>query len=357
MRKKLFIFGGTVLIVALAAGIYFWMTRPLPILTVTTWAGEYGRAQASALFQPYGDMADVDVRISQYNGGLDELREAVSTKTFRGDVIDFELPDAIAACNQDLLETLSPPDDPDDFVSGAIGKCWIGSVIYSRLIGYAPETFAGNPPEKLEDFFDLQNFPGPRGLRRNSAKYNLEMALLADGVAAKDVYTVLGSDDGISRALKKIQTIRPAIVWWTNSRQPLQMLADGRVAMTTMLNGDLFEAGTHKQKVGAIWDRQLYEVEAFGIPRGDPKLEMAVQFIDFATGAKGMAGVAAWVPYGPARRSAWGLVGQNPDLKIDMKPFSPTADGHFATAFAVDDAWWAAHGAQAEARWQAFLNQ
>jgi putative spermidine/putrescine transport system substrate-binding protein len=354
MRRFFKIAAGIVVALVVAAGIFIWWQRPNPILTVTTWAGEYGRAQQSALFQPYGDRADVDVRPSLYAGGLEELRQSIRTKNYRGDVIDFELPDAISACKEGLLEKLVPPADANDFVPGAIGPCWIGSVIYSRIIGYDPDKVA---PKAAKDFFDLVNFPGKRGLRKNSGKYNLEMALLADGVKPEEVYPLLATEVGISRALKNYQTIKSEIVWWSNSSEPLRMLEDGRVVMTTMLNEDLFKAATHNQKVGAVWDRQLYEMEAFGIARGTPKLEMAKAFLTFATSAEGMAGVAAWYPYGPARRSAWDKVGQNPELKIDMRPFSPTADGHFDTAFAVDDAWWKEHGALAESRWQTFVNQ
>ena len=341
-RKTAITLGLALLFLSAVTGAFFWFNRPKPILTVLTWSGEYGRAQASALFQPYGDETNTDVHIVQYDGDLKDLG--------RADVVDFEEPTAIAACSQGLLQDIKPENEKD-FVSGATGKCWIGSVIYSRIIAHSPNI----NPKKIEDFFDLKSFPGLRGVRKSSAKYNLELALLADGVAPGDVYSVLDSD--FSRALKKYQTIKQSIVWWTSSSQPLEMLREGRVTMTTMPNDQLFDAAQRKQAVGAIWDHELYEVEAFGIPKTTQKPDMAKDFVTFATRPEGMAGVAAWVAYGPARRSAWPLVGPNPDLKMDMSPYSPTAGDHFATAFKVDDAWWAAHGAEAEARWQAFVNQ
>jgi hypothetical protein len=61
------------------------------------------------------------------------------------------------------------------------------------------------------------------------------------------------------------------------------------------------------------------------------------------------------VPYGPARRSAQKLVGENPDLKIPMRDALPTA--HFDTAFLVDDGWWLTHQAEMSARWQEWLDR
>ena len=78
-----------------------------------------------------------------------------------------------------------------------------------------------------------------------------------------------------------------------------------------------------------------------------------MDFIRFATATRPLARTASWLPYGPARRSAWSQVGRNPDLKIAMAPFQPTA--HFGTAFAVDDGWWQNHLARLMPRWQAFV--
>ncbi|HEY5238622.1 MAG TPA: extracellular solute-binding protein [Rhizomicrobium sp.] len=353
------------LVVVAGAGAWFaWQSRPKPVLTVATWAGAYGRAQASAMFRPYGDAARADVRIALYDGGIDGLREQVSTRRYTWDVIDLELPDAIAACDAHLLEHIDrktlPPGLNElppqaDFVDGAISPCWVGSVVYSQVIAVAPKDYTGPQPKTAADFFDVQRFPGTRGLRRASPKFNLELALLADGVKPADVYATLETPDGLKRALAKLNTIRPFVVWWTHSSEPIAMLHSGAVAMTTALNGDVYDAAAHKQPVGIIWDRQLYELEVFGVPRGDPKRDMAMDFLRFATRAEPLAQMADWVPYGPARHSALSLVGKNPELHIAMRPFLPTAPENFATAFRVDDGWWMAHGAQMDAAWQQWL--
>jgi putative spermidine/putrescine transport system substrate-binding protein len=111
----------------------------------------------------------------------------------------------------------------------------------------------------------------------------------------------------------------------------------------------LAEAAQHGFAPNIIWDRQLYEFDAFGIPLNDPKKDTAMDYIRFATGTRALADVASWVPYGPARRSAFGLVGKNPDGP-DTRPFLPTA--HFDTAFAIDDGWWDQNGARTDLAWR-----
>jgi putative spermidine/putrescine transport system substrate-binding protein len=353
-------------LIVIAALIYFLFLRKAPVLTAVTWSGNYGRAQASALFLPYSQKTGINVHIAQYDGGLDELRKQVSHKQYSWDTIDLELPDAIAACREGLLEPIDTTTLPNgangepaasDFVPNALGPCWVGSVVYSQLIAYAPARFGSARPIALSDFFDIARFPGPRAMRSSSAKFNLEMALLADGVAPKDIYRVLSTDQGVERALAKLDTIRGAIVWWTRTSEPAAMLLDGRAAFATILNGDVYTAAIHHRGLGTIWDRQLYELDVFGIPKGNPKRDMAMSFIRFATSAPSLAGVSNWVPYGPARRSALKLVGKNPELGIAMRGFLPTAPEHFGTAFAVDDRWWQANGARISPRWQAWLSR
>jgi putative spermidine/putrescine transport system substrate-binding protein len=362
-RRWTFVLGGVAAAVIVAAGLLYWLTRPLPILTVATWSGPYSRAQANAMFRTYGDARRYDVRIALYDGGLGELRQMVGSHRYEWDVMDFELPDAIAACRAGLLARIDPASLPpgadgrpaaQDFVKSAIGPCWLGSVVYSEVIAYAPRRFAADPPRIAADFFDLKRFPGPRALRRG-AKFNLELALLADGIKPADVYDALLTPAGIDRALAKLDTLKGALVWWDSSADAVTMLNDGRAAMATALNGDIYDAAQHHQSVNVIWDRQLYELDVFGVPRGNPHTETAFDFIRFATGSEPLARVASWVPYGPARRSALPRVARNPELGIDMLPYLPTTPAHFATAFAVDDGWWQLHGAAIEPRWQAWL--
>jgi len=342
---------------------YLWMTKRGPELTVATWSGQYGHAQATAQMLPFERASRVNVRIAFYDGGIAGLARQVASKKYKWDVVDLEMPDAMAACRRGLLEPIdaatlpaAPNGSPaaDDFLPGAVGPCWVASVVYSQIVAYDPHRFVGIEPSSLADFFDVKRFPGPRAINRASGKLNLEMALLADGVAPQDVYSVLSTPQGVARALAKLDTIRSDLVWWSADHPPARMLADGRAAFATIRDGDAFDAITNGLRLGVIWDHQLYQFEAFGIPKGNPKRKLAMDFIRFATLAKHLANVAEWVPYGPARKSAAPLVGKNPELNIAMTPFLPTA--HFKTAFAVDDEWWQLHGADIAPLWQAWVS-
>ena len=195
--RRRFLYPMAFLLIALIGVLYF-QTRPAPILTVMSWPGAYGRAQASAQMRPYGAEKNVDVRPALWDGDLADVSAMVKSGQFKADVIDFELPKAAEACKQNLLERIDPailPPGADgtpaarDFVPGAIGPCWVGSMVYSQVMVFSPKL--KRVPASLADFFDTRKFPGKRALSRANAKFNLELALLADGVAPGEVYKTL----------------------------------------------------------------------------------------------------------------------------------------------------------------------
>src|SRR5882757_3416583 len=102
------------LLLALAAalialiGVLYLKTRPAPVLTVMTWPGAYGRAQASAQMRPYGAERGVDVRTALWDGDIKDISAMVEKRQFKADVIDMELPVAVQACSRDLLEKIDP---------------------------------------------------------------------------------------------------------------------------------------------------------------------------------------------------------------------------------------------------------
>ncbi len=367
MKKWLVIAGSAALFIAIALFFgYLYLTKPKPTLTVVTWPETYGHAQASAQLVPFAQASGTNVLIAVYDGGTREIARQVASKHYRWDVVDLELPDAVAACDSGLLEKVDAADLPaapngtpakDDFVPGAIGPCWVASVVYSQVMAYAPNNAAKVHPVDLAGFFDTKDFPGKRALSRNSAKFNIEFALLADGVAPKDLYDVLSTPQGVTRALAKLDSIRKDVVWYDGASEAAQMLGDGRAILALMPNWAVFDANNQTPASGLtldiIWDRQLYEMEVFGVPKGDPKRAKAMDFVRFATQARNLGNMSSWIAYGPARKSALAYVHTNPDMKVDMLPYLPTA--HFESAVAVDDGWWRLHGADVNTLWQAWI--
>lgn len=333
-------------------------SAPQKDLTVVSWGGNYTRSQMLAYVKPFRDQIGEWVVMETYNGGLDELRDQVATENVEWDVIDFELSDLIRGCSEGLLEkvdhgSLPPGEDgtpaSDDFIEGALTECGIGQTVYATVVGYNNAQFGNAAPTQIADFFDVAQFPGKRGLRRDP-RVIMEWALIADGVAPEDVYATLETEDGQAQAFAKMDEIKPHLVWWSDGEEPIALLDSGEVAMTSVWNGRMFRPIVEDGKDFTIlWDGQIWDIDSWGIPKGSYNKDKAMEFIQFATGSKPLAEQAKYISYGPARNSSMALIAD------DVKPMLPTTPENSENALQTDAAWWAEHQDELAQKFEAWL--
>jgi putative spermidine/putrescine transport system substrate-binding protein len=325
-------------------------------LTVVSWGGVYSTSQQEAIYRPFTRATGIEISDKVYAGTLDQIRSQQAGGEVAWDVVDVDPADAEAGCNEGLFEKLSfvlpaAPDGTqasDDFLPGTIHPCAIGSVAWSMVIartGSEGEVLADDlRPDSLADFFDLQTFPGGRGLRR-SPMANLEWALLADGVDPAAVYELLRSDAGVERALAKLDTIKEAIVWWQDASEPAELLTSGRVIMSSTYNAPIFnDIAVRQRPIELIWDRQLWDIDLWAILAGAPHREAALEFVRFATSTQPLARQTRWLPYGPVRRSSAPLAGDYVHTDIDVTPYLPTTPENLETALRNDALFWREEG-------------
>jgi putative spermidine/putrescine transport system substrate-binding protein len=335
-------------------------------LTVVSWGGAYTKSQIEAYHKPFAAKTGAEIASVDYDGGIAQIKTQVESGTQFWDVVDMEVADAALACGEGLLEKIDPailPPAPDgtpaaeDFVPNAVTPCAVTTILFSHIVAYNSTAFPeGKRPTKLADFFDVAAFPGKRGLRKTSPKINLEMALRADGVAGADVYATLATPEGLARAFRKLDSIRPHVVWWEAGAQPPQLLADREVAMTTAYNGRIFDAKiAENQPFEIVWDGQIQELDVLAIVKGAKNADVARAFIAFATSTQPLAEQARYIAYGPARKSSLPLVGTHAATGIAMAPHMPNAPENSATAIQVDSAWWAERQEELNQKWAAWL--
>ena len=91
--------------------------------------------------------------------------------------------------------------------------CSIVQLSFSTVIAFNPGAFPAVKPSRIADFFDIEGFPGKRGLRCAPVAM-LEWALLAYRIPYSQVYDLLSTDRGLDLAFRNLDRIRPHIVWW-----------------------------------------------------------------------------------------------------------------------------------------------
>ena len=333
-------------------------------LTVVSWGGPYTQSQAEAYHKPWMARTGHRVLSEDYSGGLSEIKSQVLAGNVTWDVVDIEAAEGLLGCDEGLLEEIDPsilPPAPDgtpaeqDFPEGAISPCTIGHIVASMVFAYDRDRLSPGPTT-IRDFFDLEKFPGRRGMRR-SPKAALEMALVADGVLPDQVYEVLATPEGVDRAFARLDGIKEQVVWWEASSHAPQLLADGEVAMSMAYNGRIFDASElGGRSLVIVWDAQVLEIGQWAIVKGAPNRELALDFIAFASKSENMAVQASWISYAPARRTASEMIGfhhSNPEL--DMRPHMPTWPGNLKTVIWQDVEFWADYLDELNERFNAWL--
>ena len=333
-------------------------------ITVVSWGGSYAEACEKAYHDPFTAETGIEVGLESYNGGLAQVRAQVETGNVHWDVVDLEFADLVRGCDEGLFELIdinelpSAPDGTaarDDYIEGTSSECGGGGLYYSAVYAYNQESFPGDRPSTIEDFFDLSTFPGRRGMRR-SPVVNLELALMADGVLPDEVYAVLNTSAGVDRAFRKLDTIKDQVVWWEAGAQPPQMLADQEVVMSTAFNGRIFSAQVlEQQPFTIVWDGQVLDYGQLAIVTGTPNLEAAKKFLLFASRVESMAAVGRYIAYSPTRRSGIDLIATHLETGIEMRPHMPSAPENLSRALRNNPAWWTDHAEEMNERFSAWL--
>ena len=334
--------------------------------TAVSWGGAYSASQKNAYIEPYmQENSRVKINFEDYSGGLAEVRAQNESGNVTWDLVDVIYTDAVTGCDEGLFLEIDFDDDlapaPNgtsasrDFLPESLGSpCFIPQIAYSTTFGYRTDLF-DRAPSSINDVFDLKKFPGKRGLQKVPT-YNLEWALMADGVDKDDVYDVLSTPEGVDRAFAKLDTIKDSVVWWEAGAQPPQLLADGEVSMASAYNGRLFAAiEEEKQPIAILWDGQALDLDGWAIAAGGDNIPAVKEFLKYATDTQRLADQAKYISYGPLRKSSLPLVSTHATLGIDMQPHMPTkyADQGFWTGFDF----WADNKDELSERFNAWLAQ
>ena len=307
-------------------------------LTVVSWGGSYQEAQRKAYFDPFMKLTGKKLLDESYNGEMAKIKAMVEAKDVTWDVVQVEAPELIDACDQGLLEIIDWKrlGGKEQFIPGAVMECGVGTIVWATVLAYDADKIKGEGPKSWADFWNVKKWPGKRALRK-SAKFSMEIALLADGVKPEEIYKVLSTSEGVQRAFKKLDEIKSYLQWWEAGAQPPQWLAAGDVVMTSVYNGRITAAVKEGRNFKIAWNGQCYAIDSWVIPKGSPNLDLAYEFIKFSSQPQNQAVSASMVPYGPTNIKAVAEV--SPEVAPDL----PTYPANLIGSVAIDSGWWVEH--------------
>jgi putative spermidine/putrescine transport system substrate-binding protein len=206
---------------------------------------------------------------------------------------------------------------------------WLAFSVYSIIRAYRTDKFGSNVPETWADFWNVEKFPGRRGLYRGLGGM-IEGALMADGVPQKDLYPL-----DVDRALKSLSKIKKNInVWWTSGAQNTQLLQSGEIDLIDTWGARAYAAIDSGAPVKMIWTQGFYNVDGWSIPAGTPRADLARKFVRFCMKPEPQAVYSSTVANGPTNKHAYDAI------KPERAAILPTYPENLQKITRINEDWW-----------------
>ncbi|ANH38241.1 Spermidine/putrescine-binding periplasmic protein precursor [Nocardioides dokdonensis FR1436] len=301
-------------------------------LTVVMWGGSAQSAHVDSYVAPWAEENGVEVLQDQPTDYA-KLRAQVESGKVSWGVVEAEPNFTVTACEDGLLEKIDTSVvDTSALDPQFVNDCAIPNLQYAFTISYNTDVFPDAHPTTWAEFFDTEEFPGKRGFWRYATGGIFEAALLADGVAAEDLYPL-----DIDRAFAKLDTIKDDIVFYDTGDQQVQLLASGEAPLVQAWNGRVFDAVKQGQPVANEFGEHLLSYDQIAIPKGYPNADLAMEWMGhFVEDLEGQAADADATAYSPVNPAALDLVAD------DVLPQLPTApENDDSRAIVIDYTYWA----------------
>ncbi|QJQ52243.1 extracellular solute-binding protein [Vitreoscilla sp. C1] len=320
-------------------------------LTIAASGGTFQDALRTIYFEPFAKKIGQPVLEDNADSGSYGIAQAkVQSGNPNWDIMQMEAEDLARSCSDGLLEKIDwdKLGGKEKYLPAAVSDCGVGQIFWSTALVYDAEKIK-DAPQSWADFWDVQKYPGKRTMRR-TAKYALEFALLADGVKNEALYQVLRTPEGVDRAFKKLDELKPHVVWWDAGAQPLQFLASNEVVMAAAYNGRI--AGLNRENnrhFKIVWPQSIYSVDSWTILKGASNKDLAMEFLAFASLPENQVKLPDYMDYGIANKEAASQI--KPEIAVNL----PTTEDNLKQAIELDADFWIDNSEELTQRFNAWV--
>ncbi|PWE53711.1 polyamine ABC transporter substrate-binding protein [Metarhizobium album] len=307
--------------------------------------GSIMAAQRKVYFDAFEKETGIKV-IDVPDSGLPKIKAMVNSGNVQWDVANTLGMYVHQGIKENLWEKL------DQKVVGAAGipkelrnDYGIGNAAYGQILAYNTKLSGGvNAPKTWADFWNVSGKAGPRGLF-DGPRYILEFALMADGVAPKDLYPL-----DVDRAFASLDKIKSKVsIWWKQWPQVPILLSSGEINMSNMSNARIQDiVATEKVPLEIVWNQGLMTVDWLVVPRGAKNPANAMKLIAFMSRPDLQAKFAQATNIGPVNADSISLMSAEEQQKLPSVHYKNGEMG------LVDDAWWAENSDKMIQRWDSW---
>ncbi|WP_396656160.1 extracellular solute-binding protein [Microbacterium sp.] len=245
-------------------------------LTFVGYGGAGQDAMIAAWQDPFTDEHPNITFVNTSPPDLSQVQAQVQAGAIQWDVVAVAAFAAQQNCGT-LFEKLDFSDvDETDLVPGAVGECFMTGFYNATPFAYRTDAFPdpATAPKTIADFFDVETYPGQRGVLTNLQNGILEYGLLGDGVSPDSLYPL-----DVPRSLAKWDTIRDATTFAPNVGALQQAVASNQVDLFLLSDSRLVPTMDEGMDITIVWDETVVTQSAFAVPLGSSHKETAQSFL------------------------------------------------------------------------------
>jgi putative spermidine/putrescine transport system substrate-binding protein len=296
-------------------------------ISVTCWGGAYENAIRDAFAVPFTEETGIEVVLVN-NADLARMKVQVESGNVAWDVFDSVGPQIMAGSTAGLWESLdlSLIDPPELIVEPAADH--VGTYFFAGGIGFDPQRFPeGKHPKTFADFWNVEQFPGRRGLRTRVSE-TLEMALLADGVPPDQLYPL-----DVERGFAALDRIKPHVRKWIEAKpETVSLISSGELDFTYTYLSRVLPARRDGTSVDMSMAQTLNSLEYLAVPRGGNNTKAAMQYVGFCLRPDRQAAFCELVSFSPNAVAALELATE------ETRSLMPNMSD--PNSVVVNDQWW-----------------
>ncbi|WP_350404041.1 ABC transporter substrate-binding protein [Pseudomonas sp. W17] len=317
---------------ALRSGISWAADKPL---VVVNWGGDALNAFRSAWTDSFTKSTGIPVRIDGAGPTEGAIRSQLASGRPSWDVVDVDSYSAMTLGRDKVLQPLDYSVVQRDLVAPSLShEHGIAGYLFSYVIAWDSQKFGDNGPKDWADFWNVEKFPGKRTLYK-WMNGMLEAALLADGVAAEQLYPL-----DVPRALRKIDELKPHVLsFWGSGAESQQLMIEGEASM-----GAIWHTRAtllHEDSGGRIkwgFDHAFLNASSWGVLKDNPAgTAPAMQFIQHALQPAGQLKLFEALGNGPSNAATQQL------MSAEQREINCASEANMKKQIFLDTQWYADH--------------
>ena len=311
-------------------------------VVIASYGGSFQDAQTKAFFEPFAKVSGAKV-IGTTGTGYAKVKAMVTSGNITWDVVSADA----AAYENEVKDGLLEPIDysvvkADGIPSEFRTKYAVGYMTFAENLAWNKAKFPnGLTPGQ---FFD----PAVKARRVMLALpyYNLEFALLADGVKPADLYPL-----DVDRGLKVLDRIKDQIIGFKSPSDVQALIQQGEVDAAFAPGGRVDNAIKAGVNWTYGWDASVTVIEYWAVLKGAPDTAEAMKFVNFAVQPEPQAALSRLIPYGPSNIDALKLL--DPAVARNLPSYQENAK----RGAVLNSKWWNENLGPVMARWNTYVMQ